>query len=339
MRFSTVCKWMIKISIAFVIIVTTRIIVFQTDQQPNLENVTTVITLSPEDELQIYIKNLSSWQVKNDSQIVNPHPYKYLYVPSETCKSNGALADPFVIIIVKSYVSNIGHREAIRETWGKTLPSSVKIVFILGSLDFMKAYVKIESRRYKDIVQEDFIDVYRNNTVKTIMGFNWVVTNCKESPYIFFVDDDYLVNVPSVLHYLRSHFQTQKGKGGLYVGYKWEKAYPKRSNVSKWYVSIDDYPCKYWPSYVGGGSMVISMDVASKMKEAFQYIKPIFIDDVYIGIVAATLGVVVTMEGKFCPDYRLDHIHKLYSIHGFESSSALIQDWNKVKHNIKLQYG
>lgn len=338
MRFSTVCKWMIKISIAFVIIVTTRIIVFQTDQ-PNLENVTTVITLSPEDELQIYIKNLSSWQVKNDSQIVNPHPYKYLYVPSETCKSNGALADPFVIIIVKSYVSNIGHREAIRETWGKTLPSSVKIVFILGSLDFMKAYVKIESRRYKDIVQEDFIDVYRNNTVKTIMGFNWVVTNCKESPYIFFVDDDYLVNVPSVLHYLRSHFQTQKGKGGLYVGYKWEKAYPKRSNVSKWYVSIDDYPCKYWPSYVGGGSMVISMDVASKMKEAFQYIKPIFIDDVYIGIVAATLGVVVTMEGKFCPDYRLDHIHKLYSIHGFESSSALIQDWNKVKHNIKLQYG
>lgn len=338
MRFSTVCKWMIKISIAFVIIVTTRIIVFQTDQ-PNLENVTTVITLSPEDELQIYIKNLSSWQVKNDSQIVNPHPYKYLYVPSETCKSNGALADPFVIIIVKSYVSNIGHREAIRETWGKTLPSSVKIVFILGYLDFMKAYVKIESRRYKDIVQEDFIDVYRNNTVKTIMGFNWVVTNCKESPYIFFVDDDYLVNVPSVLHYLRSHFQTQKGKGGLYVGYKWEKAYPKRSNVSKWYVSIDDYPCKYWPSYVGGGSMVISMDVASKMKEAFQYIKPIFIDDVYIGIVAATLGVVVTMEGKFCPDYRLDHIHKLYSIHGFESSSALIQDWNKVKHNIKLQYG
>lgn len=338
MRFSTVCKWMIKISIAFVIIVTTRIIVFQTDQ-PNLENVTTVITLSPEDELQIYIKNLSSWQVKNDSQIVNPHPYKYLYVPSETCKSNGALADPFVIIIVKSYVSNIGHREAIRETWGKTLPSSVKIVFILGYLDFMKAYVKIESRRYKDIVQEDFIDVYRNNTVKTIMGFNWVVTNCKESPYIFFVDDDYLVNVPSVLHYLRSHFQTQKGKGGLYVGYKWEKAYPKRSNVSKWYVSIDDYPCKYWPSYVGGGSMVISMDVASKMKEAFQYIKPIFIDDVYIGIVAATLGVVVTMEGQFCPDYRLDHIHKLYSIHGFESSSALIQDWNKVKHNIKLQYG
>jgi len=335
MRFSTVCKWMIKISIAFVVIVTTRIIVFHTDQ-PNVENVTIVTTPSPEDELQIYIKNLSSWQEKNDSQIVNPHPYKYLYVPSKTCKSNGAVADPFVIIIVKSYVSNIGHREAIRETWSKTLPSSVKIVFILGYLDFMKSYVQIESRRYRDIVQEDFLDVYRNNTVKTIMGFNWAVTNCKESPYIFFVDDDYIVNVPNVFNYLRSHFQRQKGKGGLYVGYKWEKAYPKRSNVSKWYVSIDDYPCKYWPPYVGGGSMVISMDVASKMKKAFQYIKPIFIDDVYIGIVAATLGVVVTMEGKFCPDYRLDHIHTMYSIHGFESSSALIQDWQKVKHKIKL---
>lgn len=335
MRFSTVCKWMIKISIAFVVIVTTRIIVFHTDQ-PNVENATTVIPLSPEDELQIYIKNLSSWQEKNDSQIVNPHQYKYLDVPSKICKSNGAVADPFVIIIVKSYVSNIGHREAIRETWGKTLPSSVKIIFILGYLDFMKSYIQIESRRYRDIVQEDFLDVYRNNTVKTIMGFNWAVTNCQESPYIFFVDDDYIVNVPSVFNYLKSHFQSQKGQGGLYVGYKWEKAYPKRSNVSKWFVSIDDYPCKYWPPYVGGGSMVISMDVASKMKEAFQYIKPIFIDDVYIGIVAATLGVVVTMEGKFCPDYRLDHIHKMYSIHGVESSSTLIQDWKKVKHKIKL---
>ena len=74
------------------------------------------------------------------------------------------------------------------------------------------------------------------------------------------------------------------------------------------------------------------------MKEAFPYIKPIFIDDVYIGIVAATLDVKATMQGKFCPDYHPNKINKLFSTHGVESSSVLIQDWEKVKHLVDLNY-
>lgn len=338
MRYSTVCacKWLIKFIAAIIVIVITFCIGLhsETSTDHNATLVATTPTLTPEEELQIYIKNLSSWQGQNDSATVNSHPYQYLIVPTKICKLNGAVSDPFLLIVVKSYVSNIGHREAIRSTWGKDLPPSVRLVFILGYLDFMKSYIAIESRRYKDIIQEDFFDVYRNNTVKTIMGFNWAVTNCKESQYTFFVDDDYIVNIPKLLTYIKSHQKKSKGVG-LYAGYMWEKAYPKRSHVSKWYVPYEDYPCKFWPKYVGGGSMMISMDVASAMKEAFPFIKPIFIDDVYIGIVAATLGVKVQMEGKFSPDYKPDKIGLLYSTHGVESSSALIHDWEMVKSKIR----
>lgn len=336
MRLSTTCKCLVKVC---AIIITAKICLsligfYSGSTKPT--NITVTTTPSPEEDLQNYIKNLSSWRESNQSVIINPHPYKYLHVPSNTCKLNGAVSDPFVLVIVKSYVSNIGHRESIRATWAKVVHPSVKVVFILGYLDFMKSYIQIESKHYKDIVQQDFIDVYRNNTVKTIMGFNWAVSNCAESSYLFFVDDDYIVNIPNVLEYLKAHYKRHDGQGSLYAGYRWEKAYPKRSNTSKWYVSEEDYPCKYWPPYVGGGSVVISKDIAKKMTDAFPHIKPIFIDDVYIGIVAATLGINVTMEGKFNPDYRPYYIDKLYSTHGFESSSVLIQDWEKIKQKVGL---
>lgn len=335
MRYSTVCaiKGVIKLGVLSAVTALILIVSFGNNQASNDQNVTIAPTTpSPEQELHTYITELGSWQAGNRS-IVNPHPHSYLNVPSATCKLNNGKEDPFLLIIVKSYVSNLGHREAIRATWGKILPPSVKLVFILGHIDFMKLYVDIESKQYKDIVQEDFLDVYHNNTVKTIMGFNWAVTNCADSAFIYFVDDDYLVNVPKILKYLRSYMKARKGKD-LYAGYRWEKAYPKRSNVSKWYVSVDDYPCRIWPPYVGGGSILMSMDVASKMKDAFQYIKPIFIDDVYLGIVAAALGIQAKMLGRFSPDYHPNMIDKLFSTHGVGSSSTMLHDWEKIKNKV-----
>lgn len=336
MRYSTVCaiKGVIKLGVLCAITALIFIVSFG-NHQASYENVTVAPTTpSPEQELQSYIRKLGSWTVGKDL-VVNPHPYSYINTPSATCKSHGAQEDPFLLIIVKSYVSNLGHREAIRATWGKILPPSVKLVFILGHIDFMKLYVDIESKQYKDIIQEDFVDVYRNNTVKTIMAFNWAVTNCVNSSFVYLVDDDYLVNVPKILKYLRAYTKT-KGRKNLYAGYRWEKAYPKRSNTSKWFVPEEDYPCKIWPPYVGGGSILLSMDVATKMKDAFPYIKPIFIDDVYLGIVAAATGIKAKMLGKFCPDYRPEVIDKLYSTHGVGSSSAMLHDWEKVKHKIEL---
>ncbi|XP_033757410.1 uncharacterized protein LOC117339808 [Pecten maximus] len=68
-------------------------------------------------------------------------------------------------------------RKGIRNTWGKDMPSNVRIVFLLGNTDEENhKRIREESEKYSDVIQEDFLDKYQNNTYKTIMGFNWGVT-------------------------------------------------------------------------------------------------------------------------------------------------------------------
>ena len=43
-------------------------------------------------------------------------------------------------------------------------------------------------------IRNDFIDSYRNLTVKSIMALKWATEHCKNAKLIFKMDDDTLVN-------------------------------------------------------------------------------------------------------------------------------------------------
>jgi hypothetical protein len=64
-----------------------------------------------------------------------------------------------------------------------------------------------ESTKYGDIIQEDFVDDYRNMTYKGICGFRWVTTFCVQYnvQYILKTDDDVLVDMVALLNLLRPH--------------------------------------------------------------------------------------------------------------------------------------
>lgn len=66
----------------------------------------------------------------------------------------------------------------------------------------------MESKNYGDIVQADFIDNYFNNTIKTMMGFNWIVKYCPNSSFYLFSDDDMYVSIKNLLRFVRnpSHY-------------------------------------------------------------------------------------------------------------------------------------
>lgn len=49
--------------------------------------------------------------------------------------------------------------------------------------------------RYGDIVQEDFVDSYRNLTHKAIMALRWVSQNCQNAKLILKADDDIFINI------------------------------------------------------------------------------------------------------------------------------------------------
>lgn len=259
-------------------------------------------------------------------EIINPHPYRYKRIPSRVCKSTGNQVDPRLLILVKSNVFQIGHRMAIRATWGNFTNSSIQIAFLLGDSPLITSFTKMEYDLYEDMVQEDFMDEYKNNTLKTIMGFNWAVSDCSQAKFVLFVDDDYYVNIPLLLDLIENI--TESEDENVFFGFKYEHAVVRRKKESKWYVSTDEYPNKHWPPYISGGSMLLSMDVVKEISKTFPHVKQIFIDDVYLGIVAEILNITLTHDKRFEVKYVPEKLDTLITSHDYGSPNVLVHEWN-----------
>ena len=137
--------------------------------------------------------------------IVNPHDFSYILNPGYSV-CNDSNSDLFVLVYVHSGPGNYQRRIVIRETWAtRSLFSEMRLIFMMGkSLDAnqMKA-IQYENEIYRDIVQEDFLDSYKNLTYKGIMALKWVSKFCPNTKYILKVDDDIVVNTFTLLNHLK----------------------------------------------------------------------------------------------------------------------------------------
>lgn len=225
---------------------------------------------------------------KSSVQPINEHNYHFLYTPTNSClfeQDNSTLSK--IVILVKSSVKNFERRNVIRSTWGKYLEKNMRLVFLLGLPSNGNLAIRKESTLYGDIVQENFIDNYWNNTVKMMMAYRWAVSFCNTSDYLFFVDDDYFVNIDNLQAYIKKVKDNKMLFSGTFLG----RSVPYRVNGSKWYISWEDYPYDRWPPYLAGGAYFVSLPLARKFNLAFPFVKPMHIDDVYLGIVAKKLDV------------------------------------------------
>ncbi len=55
---------------------------------------------------------------------------------------------------------------------------------------------------YGDLVQENFLDSYRNLTLKTLMGIRWASIYCANAKFIVKIDDDVVLNPYFLVNYL-----------------------------------------------------------------------------------------------------------------------------------------
>ncbi|KAK3089473.1 hypothetical protein FSP39_003891 [Pinctada imbricata] len=253
---------------------------------------------------------------------INPHPYEYIHNPGAICEDESI----FIVVLVKSKVDNFEYREAIRYSWGTSFKH---LVFLLGASEntSIQNNVTKESQIYNDIVQENFIDDYCNNTLKTIMGFNWAHTYCHSSRYHLFVDDDVFV-VKDNLDFL---YRPPTPEQTLFIGRLFQNSVPYRDNGSKWYISWEDYPFDRWPPYIAGGAFVTSSRVTQMLHFAFPFVKYLGIDDAYLGIVSKKLGLRLTTWNGFMMNtpkrthtklnyrrivayHRIDEPQKMYTV-------------------------
>ncbi|ESO95790.1 hypothetical protein LOTGIDRAFT_116475 [Lottia gigantea] len=193
------------------------------------------------------------------------------------CKQN-----LFILAFVHSSPNNVKERNQIRLTWGgdKTFNGKdFRTVFMLGDPlnSTIQRIIVEEARKYKDIVQGDFKDSYRNLTYKHIMGLSWTIRNCPNVRYILKTDDDTMVNVFNMMEYLNF---TEQNKNFLYCSIFTVQT-PFRF-FTKWLVSILEYPFAKYPYYCQGFAYLMTPDVAEKLLNASECAKMFWIDDVYV---------------------------------------------------------
>jgi beta-1,3-galactosyltransferase 1 len=225
---------------------------------------------------------------------VNPHRFQFILKPTKVCGQN---EDIFLLSYIHTAPDHHKQRMAIRQSWGnpRNFDNEIafRIVFLMGKPTdkTVQEAVQLESDMYGDIVQENFIDSYRNLTYKAIMGLRWISNYCPQAKYILKTDDDIFVNIFNVVAHLRSVTDHEGYQRNMIQCLVWSRMKVVREPRSKWYIPKSEFADEFFPTYCSGSAYMFSGDVIPKMYNA-SFDTPFFwVDDFYItGLLASKVN-------------------------------------------------
>lgn len=266
------------------------------------------------------------------------------YIINEPNKCAESSTAPFLVLLIATEARQVEARNAIRQTWGNdsVAPALGFIrLFLLGKSEgelgvLQQGMLEAESRRYHDIIQQDFLDSYKNLTIKTLMGMNWVALHCPQVSYVMKTDSDMFVNTEYLIHkLLRPDLEPKKN---YFTGNNMRGFAPNRNKNSKWYMPPEMYPSKKYPTFCSGTGYVFSGDLAGKIYRASLRIPHLHLEDVYVGICLAKLRIEPTPppNGFLFNHWRVSYSSCKYShlitSHGFHPNE-LLKYWHHLQSN------
>ena len=224
------------------------------------------------------VEEIEKLEIEN--KIVNFHNFNYTLNPHEyICNDE----DIFLLVYVHSAPQNFKRRIAVRETWSNVF-KDMRVVFMVGDTEdkALKSLLKYEYSLYMDLVQQNFIDSYRNLTYKGIMALKWSSEYCSNVKYILKVDDDIIVNIFLFWWHLKKLDEHKMLAKKTILCNVWTKMKVIRDEKSKWYLSKDDFKPNYFGNYCSGSAFLLTNELARDMYNASKYIKFFWVDDYYV---------------------------------------------------------
>ncbi|XP_067671730.1 beta-1,3-galactosyltransferase 1-like [Haliotis asinina] len=266
--------------------------------------------------------------------LVNLHQYQFT-LNSDLCLRGHV----YLLMIVHSALGHFNYRRRIRKTFGsvrKAWNKTVVLVFTVGvsNDDTLQNSVVREANEFKDIIQGNFIDAYRNLSIKHIMGYHWMLNHCPEAAFVLKMDDDMFVNPYVIVKYLTQLKEpTNQMICTVFKGFL-----PQRKQNHKYHVPRTMYPFNVWPDFCQGFAYIISRDVLSKLYDTSSVTHFVVMDDVYVtGILRSITGIKArgfgTLKGQ-CHWERNITISQLNSIGVMISYTSYIshvfKKWNLI---------
>ncbi|KFB38904.1 AGAP000258-PA-like protein [Anopheles sinensis] len=246
------------------------------------------------------------------------------------CPNNGT--DVTLLILVTSAPTHREQRLAIRQSWGHYgSRRDISIGFIVGQTNEARVEDQLaaESYMYSDLIRGNFIDSYRNLTLKTISLLEWTKLHCPNASFLLKTDDDMFINVPKLLQFMESHNSQRRTIFGR-LAKKWK---PIRNKKSKYYVSPEQYYPPVFPPFTTGPAYLITADIIGEMFEKSLSQTYLKLEDVYTtGIVAQLLNIHRVNVKEFLNRriaFNQCNIKKAISIHMVKNNEQL-DLWKKL---------
>ena len=202
--------------------------------------------------------------------------------PTDLCKG-----DEFLVVLILSDPHEGGLREAVRATWGmveRIYKKNIKRAFFIGEKPkevSLHTELQSESAKYNDIIQANFVDSYKNLTVKTILSLRWSMTYCPSAKYVMRTTDDVLIDFFKLIPTLDSF-----NPSGVYFGCPiWT---PLNIHVHGKYGMWSEvkWPSGQWAPYQDGFYVVFSRDVVKDFFYLACKTPLTWPDDTYLGALA-----------------------------------------------------
>ncbi|KAM7416892.1 hypothetical protein PAMA_018799 [Pampus argenteus] len=268
---------------------------------------------------------------EKEYRVLSPNTYKYILNQPAACKDRS----PFLVFMVPAAPLEAAVREAVRKTWGAPGPNTLTLFYVGlpegGQVADIQDKLEEESRKQADIIQMNFVDSYKNLTIKTMMMMNWLATYCPNAFYAMKVDADIFVNVFYLIRRLSS-----SPRQGYITGSLINDGKPKREDKNKWQVKKEVYPADSFPPYVSGAGYVFSIDLAPRISWASRFVRMIPLEDVYVGMCLHLIGIrpvysrnLLTLRNLFeIQNLKYDRctFAKLVLVNGFKPPK-LLQAW------------
>ncbi|XP_014874261.1 beta-1,3-galactosyltransferase 5-like isoform X2 [Poecilia latipinna] len=224
------------------------------------------------------------------------YPYQYHFILDEPnrCRQES----PFVVVMIPVAPQSKEARDIIRSTWGRenwVLGQLISYYFLLGKsrigndAEPPDEQILNESKKHHDILQSNFLDSYKNLTIKTMVMLEWLTSHCPNTSYAMKIDSDTFLNVHNLVDMLlkapRHDYMTGLVARGAAV---------LRDPTSKWFLSPNVFPEDSYPPYALGVGYVLSLDLPKRILEASKKVQAVYIEDVYMGLCMRHLGIQLT---------------------------------------------
>lgn len=253
------------------------------------------------------------WTDPGPYHVAYPRGYHFIMDDTSVCRAS----KPFVLLMVPVAPSQVDTRNLIRGSWGRSVEVEGHLLQTLffvgvarpgGGAEHLQEKLRQENEAHHDLIQSDFTDSYHNLTIKTMMMIEWLTAYCSDAAtFAVKVDSDMFLHVPNLFAHL---LRPETPRVGYMTGLVWWKSPVIRNPMDRFYMPPWVIAQDTYPPYPLGMIYILSLDLPRQLLRASQEIRPIYIEDAYLGMCLQRLQLKPTDPPRI-DQFLVEPIHPL----------------------------